>query len=42
MNNESEIKYQRSTSLPMASTKTGLMEVDEGTSLEKFIKKQGW
>ncbi|KAK9220310.1 hypothetical protein WN943_008960 [Citrus x changshan-huyou] len=41
-NNESEIKYQRSNSLPMATTKTGLMEVDEETSLEKFIKKQGW
>lgn len=43
-NNESdEVKYQRSISLPMANTKTGgLMDVDEETSLETFIKKHGW
>ncbi|XP_044474634.1 uncharacterized protein LOC123202682 isoform X2 [Mangifera indica] len=39
---ESESKFQRSSSLPLTKTKDGLINMDKETSLENFMKNNCW
>ncbi|KAJ0085318.1 hypothetical protein Patl1_09162 [Pistacia atlantica] len=39
---ESEIKFQRSSSLPLTNAKDGSMNMDKETSLDNFIKNNCW
>ncbi|KAB5557598.1 hypothetical protein DKX38_008507 [Salix brachista] len=36
------MKFQRSTSMPAASTREAFMDMEAGAGLEQLIKKNGW